>query len=334
MFPLVRHGVVRTDFLQETFPQSVPVQSGDMFAFEASGEIDFFNGRLNPFNPDGSDRNGSQLFGLEGISGYQGTAGALVGLFLTDESPVGKPSPETLNFSSTGLGKAFVDLKPDIGQIFFIGDGRTGTGSGDIQRFTAPTGATRLFLGIADGLVFNGRPGFYEDNDGSYEVAISKAIVGTSDDETLTGGFSNDTIIGLRGDDTLLGDAGKDIIIGGYGDDTLKGGTGRDSFVFDIGRNFRSIYIGTDIIEDFEALDKIVLDKTTFAALEVEPVSFDSTSSRTRAEKSSALIVYDRSSGALYYNENGREAGFGSGGQFATLTNKFLLTASNFAVQV
>jgi hypothetical protein len=35
--------------------------------------------------------------------------------------------------------------------VFFIGDGLTGTGIGNVQEFTIPTGATRLFLGPMDG---------------------------------------------------------------------------------------------------------------------------------------------------------------------------------------
>ena len=40
------------------------------------------------------------------------------------------------------------------------------------QEFIAPTGATRLFLGIPDGFGFVGAPGAYDDNDGSYRVRI------------------------------------------------------------------------------------------------------------------------------------------------------------------
>ncbi len=151
-----------------------------------------------------------------------------------------------------------------------------------------------------------------------------QSITGTERDDVLVGGPGNDTIIGLGGNDTL---------IGGHNNDILNGGAGRDSFVFDIGRRFQSRLIGVDTIEDFEVSDKIVLDKNTFTALGNGALSFSSTTSNRRAERSRALIIYDRSTGALYYNENGREAGFGSGGQFTVLTNKFQLTASDFVIQ-
>jgi hypothetical protein len=57
-----------------------------------------------------------------------------------------------------------------LGPIFYIGDGVTG--SSLFQTFTAPAGATRLFLGIPDGFGFAGLPGAYDDNDESYRVRI------------------------------------------------------------------------------------------------------------------------------------------------------------------
>ncbi|HEY3242752.1 MAG TPA: hypothetical protein VGM03_05305 [Phycisphaerae bacterium] len=42
-------------------------------------------------------------------------------------------------------------VMPGLRQPFFIGDGLTGTGSGAVQQFLVPDGATRLFLGTIDG---------------------------------------------------------------------------------------------------------------------------------------------------------------------------------------
>src|SRR5262249_39942824 len=54
-----------------------------------------------------------------------------------------------------------------LNQTFFIGDGLTGTGSGSVQVFHVPDGATRLYLGFADAFFFQGDPGYYDDNTGS-----------------------------------------------------------------------------------------------------------------------------------------------------------------------
>lgn len=85
--------------------------------------------------------------------------------------PTGGTAPASLNFNPAGgLGLNFTSLSPVIGQVFYIGDGVTG--GGDFQTFIAPTGATRVYLGIPDGFGITGPPGAYDDNDGSYRVLI------------------------------------------------------------------------------------------------------------------------------------------------------------------
>ncbi|MHC4997196.1 MAG: hypothetical protein ACYTGQ_19330 [Planctomycetota bacterium] len=107
---------------------------------------------------------------LDGISGYKGPEGPLAGVVLDDSIPSSGPAPATLDFTAGGLGLDFTTLSPALGQIFYIGDGKTS--GGVFHEFTAPTGATRLFLGIPDGFGFDGAPGAYDDNDGSYTVRI------------------------------------------------------------------------------------------------------------------------------------------------------------------
>jgi hypothetical protein len=91
--------------------------------------------------------------------------GYLVGVFLP-ESPPGRPS-HGLDFRGH---YDFSRLAPALGQLFFIGDGRNTDGM--LQRFVVPRGATRLYLGLADALGFEGDPGYYGDNAGSFEVRI------------------------------------------------------------------------------------------------------------------------------------------------------------------
>jgi hypothetical protein len=74
----------------------------------------------------------------------------------------------TLDFTGN---RDFASLSPALAQTFFIGDGRTATGRP--QRFNPPPGATRLYFGLADAWKFQGPPGFYADNSGSFEVAVS-----------------------------------------------------------------------------------------------------------------------------------------------------------------
>jgi hypothetical protein len=90
----------------------------------------------------------------------------LTGVFLDDSVPVGR-GPPTLNF--TGV-ENFLALSPQLFQTFYIGNGLTGPNPGGTAKiFFVPPGATRLFLGIADGcLLADGPPGCYEDNKGTF----------------------------------------------------------------------------------------------------------------------------------------------------------------------
>jgi len=168
---LVRHGSATPEEAMETFPSSIPVATGDTVkvADPAVGGINFFNGFGPPFfGPEGNSPT-SSLTSLGDLSGYLGTQGALAGVFLDDNNPNGSSPPATLDFS-TSASRDFLSLSPGIGQVFFIGDGQTSGGT--LQEFVAPTGATRLFFGIPDGFGFNGPPGAYDDNDGSYRITV------------------------------------------------------------------------------------------------------------------------------------------------------------------
>ncbi|MEB3343434.1 choice-of-anchor K domain-containing protein [Okeania sp.] len=158
---------------------------------------------------------------------------------------------------------------------------------------------------------------------------------GGSGNDDLNGGKGNDNLVGSGGDDILIGGNGKDKLNGGSGNDDLygeagndilTGGKGKDVFVYDTGRNFRKQDIGVDTIVDFVlGEDTIVLSRTTFSRLEtfigslLEEQEFEIVNNNEAAENSDAFIVYDRSNGDLYYNENGSNNGFGSGGLFARL---------------
>ena len=169
---LIRHDGATPEEIKETLPPIFSVTAGDIVRAldPAVGGISFFNGLGDPYyGPSGNGLSGSSLTALGGISGYIGPQGALTGVFLSDDIPV-TGAPATLDFSPAGLGIEFLSLAPGIGQIFYIGDGKTAL---DVfQTFLAPAGATRLALGIPDGFGFNGPAGAYDDNDGSYRVRI------------------------------------------------------------------------------------------------------------------------------------------------------------------
>lgn len=113
------------------------------------------------------------------ISAYGGISGItapgtmfLTGVFLGPTIP--GTAPATIDFTTMGTG--FAGLTPELGQVFFIGDGLTGTGSGSQQMFTVPTGATMLYLGFADandGTAFIGVNSHYGDNFGSINGTVT-----------------------------------------------------------------------------------------------------------------------------------------------------------------
>ena len=178
---LTRHINSTPEEAQETHPLSVPVVGGAVVqvAAPATGGVNFYNGYGPPYYlPDGNGPAGSHLWGLDGISGYHGPEGPLAGVFLTDAIPTG-PAPAALDFTPGGLGTGFLTLSPQLGQVFYIGDGICGCAT--VQQFVAPAGATRLFLGIPDGFGFDNHPGAYDDNDGSYFVDLDVTVFANVD---------------------------------------------------------------------------------------------------------------------------------------------------------
>ncbi|MBF2075716.1 MAG: VCBS repeat-containing protein [Synechococcales cyanobacterium C42_A2020_086] len=218
----------------------------------------------------------------------------------------------TTGTDALALGETFVDASSELGGSVRV----------DLRRNTLTLrGATPLNLRLTDAVV---------------------DVVGTVQNDQIRGDQRRNLLNGSAGNDTLLGFNGNDRLVGGAGNDRLEGGRGRDRFIFSATPNypeglnipFSRDAMGIDRIVDFErGRDKIVLDAGTFTALEAgRRVSFATVNGFTAAKRSSALITYVRSSGKLYYNQNGSRPGFGTGGQFAVLTEGLALSASDFAV--
>jgi hypothetical protein len=133
------------------------------------------------YGPDGTD-GGPNCNGPYYINGPIGTFagyastdfyGALAGIFLEDTLP--PSAPPLLRFyvsnnSEGGIETDFRVLNPRIGQVFFIGDGLTGTGTGLVQAFLVPPTATHLYLGYVDGS--DGIPQGYSNNIGGLAVVL------------------------------------------------------------------------------------------------------------------------------------------------------------------
>lgn len=175
-----------------------------------------------------------------------------------------------------------------------------------------------------------GRDTFYFDGTDSEQITVDLRIAGAqqigsrgSDTlrsiESISAGFSNDTLIGndlansLRGGgghDTLIGGGGSDWLDGELNDDVLTGGAGKDRFALsDLGYFVTS----RDTITDFSHAegDRIVLNRyvvtsgATQGSSTLDFALFYAAPGAKSAHDSSDRIVYDTSSGVLYFDVDG-----------------------------
>lgn len=146
--------------------------------------------------------------------------------------------------------------------------------------------------------------------------------------ENVVATIYNDKIIGSSAKNVLSGLDGNDRIYGGLGSDTLIGGAGKDTFVFDTKLGSSNI----DKIEDFSAKDDTIwLDDDIFTkAGKVGDLSSAAFYVGTAAHDSSDRIIYDKSSGKLFYDADGK--GGVAAIQFAQLQKGLSITASDFDV--
>lgn len=178
----------------------------------------------------------------------------------------------------------------------------------------------------------------------------ANALDGGAGNETLAGGGGKDIVFGDGGDDMLYGDnAGtpnQDVLYGGSGNDTLygndsndilTGGIGSDTFVFNTALSNQNV----DTITDFvSGVDDIELSKAVFGNLTGSSGSLLGTTDFNTVGQTGGRIVYDSSSGNLYYDSDGGShtlSGQSADCQlFATLTNADgthpALAASDFAI--
>ena len=143
-------GYFGTDTVPANAPVGISVVGGGALTFSVTGSSSVdgscFAGADGGCYPDQSGFSPPPASGL-----YNGPASALVGMFLTGATPTIAGGPAGLNYQAPG-NFSLSSYTPSLGEIFFIGDGLTGTGSGTIQQFIAPSGATRLFIATADSI--------------------------------------------------------------------------------------------------------------------------------------------------------------------------------------
>jgi len=143
-----------------------------------------------------------------------------------------------------------------------------------------------------------------------------------TDSAKLTGNSLDNVLIGSLANDTLLG---------GLGNDKLTGGSGLDHFVLNTKVNNTS---NVDTLSDFESgTDKIDLSKVIFKTLGAKGVlSTDAFNNGdfTSGQDSTDRIIYNTTSGALYYDVDG--SGIKASIEIAVIGNHPVLNSSDFLI--
>jgi Ca2+-binding RTX toxin-like protein len=165
-----------------------------------------------------------------------------------------------------------------------------------------------------------------EGTDQVQTFLASYALPNNVENLTFIGSTAH-TGTGNGGANVLLGNSGNDVLNGLAGNDTLTGGAGSDQFVFSSALSSNN---NADQITDFSSgSDKIVLDRAIFSAIgSAGPLN--ASVFTTGAPDVDDRIIYNSSTGGLFYDADG--SGAGAAIQFATLTNHPTLTVQDFQI--
>ncbi len=172
-------------------------------------------------------------------------------------------------------------------------------------------------------------------------------LTGSNLNNVITGNAGANVLKGLGGNDRIFAlDASRfgsilstDFLYGGLGSDQLSGGDGRDVFVFDTALNATT---NVDRILDYSvADDTIQLENAIFTVLpgptgprasprELTADEFHISTSAVLAHDSSDRIIYQQTTGGLFYDRDGDGAALAI--RFAQLTAGLALTQADIVV--
>jgi hypothetical protein len=143
-------GYFGSDVAPDNSPALIAVGGGQVLTFSASGSTSV-DGSCFAGADGGCYGDESGFSPPPASNTYKGPADALVGVFLASGVTDVSSGLKSLNYTRpAAVSRA--SYKPALNQIFFIGDGLTGTGSGAVQKFVAPAGAAGLYLAAADSI--------------------------------------------------------------------------------------------------------------------------------------------------------------------------------------
>ncbi|MDP3302467.1 MAG: calcium-binding protein [Sulfuricurvum sp.] len=134
-------------------------------------------------------------------------------------------------------------------------------------------------------------------------VSITKAI--NNIENFSAAGTDSIDILGNKLDNTLIGNDGMNFLNGGVGNDILTGGLGNDTFEFSTKLKGST---NVDTITDFSSNDDIIeLSESVFKSL-ARTFTADMFVLGTQAADADDYLIYDQSTGKLYYDADGSNA--------------------------
>ncbi|MBY0569447.1 MAG: calcium-binding protein, partial [Hyphomonadaceae bacterium] len=260
--------------------------------------------------------------------------------------------------TDTVLSSVTRSLGSNIENLTLTGSANiNGTGNNLNNILTGNSGANTLSDGAGEDQLFGGG-----GNDTLSAGANNDYLDGGEGADTMFGGLGNDTyVVDNAGDitqegpsaggiDTILssvtrtlgsnlenltltgtsaingtGNTLANVITGNIAANTLTGGAGADTFVFAAALGAGNI----DAITDFNVTDDTIeLDVTIFTGISIGALAVEAFVIGTAAADSNDRIIYDPTTGALYYDADGD--GGGAAVQFATLGTGLALTNNDF----
>lgn len=198
---------------------------------------------------------------------YNNPEGALVFYNIGQQGPDGTleaSAPIHLVVTRNGITAEFTAYVNGVDQFSFTDDG-------GVAVFSGPENIINFLISQEDSSAEN--PSGSLDRTRIYQGALTQAqvidlfrggrppglnarcnerratIVGTDDDDILTGSAGNDIIAGLGGNDVIYGFGGNDTICGGEGNDVIFGGNGNDQLYGDAGNDVLYGERGDDLLQ-------------------------------------------------------------------------------------
>jgi len=158
---------------------SMNLSEGDALSFEGlTGTASYVAGATNSADGDsgfvvsiGQTRpNSVPTNNLNGIANVRAPIGAVMAVFLNDDSPTSGSTPSCLDFASASQ-RNYSSISPQLKQVFFVGDGKKSDGT--VQKIIVPPGATRVCIGMMDAWQWN-------DNIGNFSFKVYGSPVVTT----------------------------------------------------------------------------------------------------------------------------------------------------------